>query len=174
MTSTAAGETPALLCYDGSDVARSAIEHAGALFVGGVAVVLTVWESLGSAVLRYGPRPRGTLSTDLREISEEVIDEIDGRTAEEARATATEGARIATAAGFDARPEARRALARAAERQEVTVWRAILDVADEEQAGVVVLGSRGRSGIRSALLGSVSYGVVHHSRRPLLVVPPAE
>ena len=173
MTSEAAGEAPALLCYDGSDVARSAIEHAGAVLGGGAAVVLTVWESLGSAVLRYGPRPHGALSTDLREISEEVIDEIDGRTADEAGQTAVEGAEIATAAGFAARPEARRALGRAAERQEVTVWRAILDVADDEQAAVVVLGSRGRSAIKSAILGSVSYGVVHHSRRPLLVVPPA-
>ena len=174
MTSNAADKTPALLCYDGSDVAGTAIEHAGTLLGGGAAVVLTVWESLGSALLRYGPRARGPLSTDLREVSEEVIDEIDGRTAGEAQATAVEGAEIATAAGFDARPEARRALARAAERREVTVWRAILDVADHEGAGVVVLGSRGRSGIRSALLGSVSYGVVHHSRRPLLVVPPAD
>jgi nucleotide-binding universal stress UspA family protein len=37
---------------------------------------------------------------------------------------------------------------------------------------VEVLGSRGRSGGRSALLASVSYGVVHHSRRPVLIVPP--
>ncbi|MDQ3936027.1 MAG: universal stress protein, partial [Actinomycetota bacterium] len=61
----------------------------------------------------------------------------------------------------------------AAERDAATVWHAIVEAADELDARVVVLGSRGLSGVRSALLGSVSYGVVHHSRRPLLVVPPA-
>ena len=48
----------------------------------------------------------------------------------------------------------------------------MLGGADEQDARAVVLGSRGRSGVRAALLGSVSYGVVHHSSRPLLVVPP--
>jgi nucleotide-binding universal stress UspA family protein len=101
-----------------------------------------------------------------------VVDELDTRTADAARATAAEGAALATAAGFDARPLARRALARAAERISVTVWRAVLDTADEEAAELVVLGSRGRSGVTSMVLGSVSYGVVHNSERPVLIVPP--
>jgi nucleotide-binding universal stress UspA family protein len=54
----------------------------------------------------------------------------------------------------------------------VTVWRAILDIADEQDAAVVVVGARGASGLSSALLGSVSYGLVHNSDRPVLVVPP--
>jgi nucleotide-binding universal stress UspA family protein len=60
------------------------------------------------------------------------------------------------------------------ERDAVTVWRAILDAADENDAAVVVVGARGRSGIGSALLGSVSYGVVHNSTLPVLVVPPTD
>jgi hypothetical protein len=39
---------PVLLCYDGSDLAKRAIERAGQAVVGGEAIVLTVWESLGS------------------------------------------------------------------------------------------------------------------------------
>jgi nucleotide-binding universal stress UspA family protein len=39
-------------------------------------------------------------------------------------------------------------------------------------AELIVLGSRGRSGIKSMVLGSVSYGVLHNSERPLLIVPP--
>lgn len=35
---------------------------------------------------------------------------------------------------------------------------------------VVVVGSRGRSGIKSALLGSVSNAVINHAERPALVV----
>lgn len=101
-----------------------------------------------------------------------MIDELDAGTADAARASAAEGAALAAAAGFDARPLARRALARTAERSTVTVWRVVLEAADEEAAELVVLGSRGRSGIGSMVLGSVSYGVVHNSERPVLIVPP--
>jgi nucleotide-binding universal stress UspA family protein len=63
-------------------------------------------------------------------------------------------------------------LARAAELTTVTVWRAVLDVADEQAASLIVLGSRGRSSVKSMVLGSVTYGAVHDSERPVLVVPP--
>jgi nucleotide-binding universal stress UspA family protein len=50
------------------------------------------------------------------------------------------------------------------------VAQAILRAADEYEAMAVVVGSRGRSGWRSMLLGSVSNAVVHHSTKPVLVV----
>jgi nucleotide-binding universal stress UspA family protein len=167
------GDRPALLCYDGSDPARRAIEHAGVLLGGGPAVVLTVWESVGSGVLRHGVPLPGEIGRETTTIAQDVIDELDRGMAERASAAAAEGAELATTAGFVARPEARRALARTAERDTVTVWRAVLDYADEVDARVIVIGSRGRSGVSSALLGSVSYGVVHNSTRPLLLTPPA-
>jgi nucleotide-binding universal stress UspA family protein len=36
---------------------------------------------------------------------------------------------------------------------------------------LVVMGSRGRTGIGAMLLGSVSHNVVHHSHVPVLIVP---
>jgi nucleotide-binding universal stress UspA family protein len=161
-----------LLCYDGSDNARRAIERAGQLLGGGEAVVLTVWESLGSAILRRVQSASTELGREARGIAEEVVDELDASGADAARATALEGAALATGAGFDARPLFPRAVARAAERTAVTVWRAVLDAADEEGTELIVLGSRGRSGVKSMVLGSVSYGVVHNSGRPVLIVPP--
>jgi nucleotide-binding universal stress UspA family protein len=48
---------------------------------------------------------------------------------------------------------------------------AILRAADEYDALAIVVGSRGRGPIAGALLGSVTYQVVHRSTRPVLVVP---
>jgi nucleotide-binding universal stress UspA family protein len=48
--------------------------------------------------------------------------------------------------------------------------REIVSLADEINAGLIVMGSRGRGGIRRALLGSVSDSVVRHAHCPVLVV----
>jgi hypothetical protein len=47
-------------------------------------------------------------------------------------------------------------------------------VADEIDAGPIVLGARGLGRIESKLLGSVSIAVVFHATRPVLVVPHHE
>ena len=46
----------------------------------------------------------------------------------------------------------------------------ILRVGEEIDAGLIVMGSRGRGGIRRALMGSVSDSVVRHAHCPVLVV----
>jgi len=48
--------------------------------------------------------------------------------------------------------------------------RAIVELSEEVGAGLVVIGSRGLSGLKRALMGSVSEGVVHHAHCPVLVV----
>lgn len=49
----------------------------------------------------------------------------------------------------------------------------ILEVCEEEGAELVVLGSRGRAGLKAALLGSVSAEVAAGSPCPCVIVPPA-
>jgi nucleotide-binding universal stress UspA family protein len=48
--------------------------------------------------------------------------------------------------------------------------REIVELAENLSAGLVVMGSRGRGGIRRALMGSVSDSVVRHAHCPVLVV----
>jgi nucleotide-binding universal stress UspA family protein len=46
----------------------------------------------------------------------------------------------------------------------------IVALAEEIEAGLIVIGSRGRGGMRRALMGGVSDSVVHHAHCPVLVV----
>jgi nucleotide-binding universal stress UspA family protein len=48
----------------------------------------------------------------------------------------------------------------------------LADLADDERAQLVVVGSRGRGPLRAALLGSVSTSLIGLARCPVLVVPP--
>ena len=43
---------------------------------------------------------------------------------------------------------------------------------EEENASIIVLGSRGQGAVRRTFLGSVSDYVVHHSHAAVCVVPP--
>ena len=69
-----------------------------------------------------------------------------------------------TAAGVPATGEVHRELA-------TGIGGAMIDVALAHQAGLLVVGTRGRSDLTSMLLGSVAHEVVHKSTLPVLVVP---
>jgi nucleotide-binding universal stress UspA family protein len=47
----------------------------------------------------------------------------------------------------------------------------VLEQVRKAQHDLVVMGSRGRTGIGAMLVGSVSHNVVHHSQVPVLIVP---
>ena len=148
-----------LVAYDGSDPARHAIEEAGRLFPGAAARVLTVWRSVGRAA--------GAARVALPdEVIAQAVRNLDQEAEAGAAKTADEGAAVARKAGLDASP--------AAERTADSLWTVILSYADEHDAAAIVVGSRGQSAVRSALLGSVSNGVVNNSRRPVVVVHPAD
>jgi nucleotide-binding universal stress UspA family protein len=81
------------------------------------------------------------------------------------RATAADRAPLdeALALAEDAGVEATAELLRGEPVDEIVAY------ADSVAADVIVIGSRGHGAIASALLGSVSLGVLHESRRPVLV-----
>jgi nucleotide-binding universal stress UspA family protein len=55
--------------------------------------------------------------------------------------------------------------------REKGIGEALIEVAMSHQAGLIVLGTRGRSNVKSMLLGSVAHDVVCKSPLPVLVVP---
>jgi nucleotide-binding universal stress UspA family protein len=65
----------------------------------------------------------------------------------------------------------------AAEGGHATAARAVAETlavhARQRRAALVVVGSRGRSVVREALLGSVAVATLHHAHRPVMVVPHA-
>jgi nucleotide-binding universal stress UspA family protein len=47
---------------------------------------------------------------------------------------------------------------------------AIVDYAEKNRIDLIVVGTKGRSGFKKLLLGSVASGVVHHARCPVMIV----
>jgi nucleotide-binding universal stress UspA family protein len=149
MTST--NDSPILICYDGSDDAARAIATAATLLGPRRAVVLDIAPPLTGAesVAAVSSLVPGSAFEDLN--------------VTEADEVATQGADIARSAGFDA--EARAAVM-------APTWQGIVDVADELDTPVIVIGSRGLSGLREIVDGSLSHQVAEHAGRPVLIVPP--
>jgi nucleotide-binding universal stress UspA family protein len=48
---------------------------------------------------------------------------------------------------------------------------ALMDIAAQEQADLIVVGSRGRGGFTELLLGSVGHHLTLHARIPVTIVP---
>lgn len=143
-----------VIAYDGSEHARRAVERAGAVLQPGPAVVVCVWLPLEQAA------PAATLGASAGLVIAGAR-ELDTAARERAEAVAAEGAELARAAGFDAE-------ARAIEGG-ASPWHAIVHCAEQLDASVIVTGSRGRSSVAAALLGSTAQGVLHHAGRPVLV-----
>jgi nucleotide-binding universal stress UspA family protein len=143
------GAGPVLFAYDGSEQAKAAIRAAAQQLVPGRdAIVLTVWEPLAAF----------SIGAPISAASE-----IEAGLETEARKTAGDGARLARAVGFGARPMVASGL---------PVWRTLIEAADEHDAGIVVMGSHGRTGISLVLMGSVATAVARHAARPVLIVHP--
>jgi nucleotide-binding universal stress UspA family protein len=145
-----------LLGCDGSDNAKDAIERAGVLFKGQPAIVVFVWGQYAEIVARA--------SAGLARVAGSAdYERLDDASREYAAQQAGEGVALARDAGLDATP---RTVARSG-----SMANTILKEADAVDADVIVLGSRGRGGIGSFLLGSVSHEVLQSADRPVLVVP---
>jgi nucleotide-binding universal stress UspA family protein len=144
-------ERPILICYDGSNEARRAIAVAGDLLAHSEAVIVDVTPPL-------------TLEEEEAALLTPVIpDNVEQRVRDE-RTIGRRGEQLARARGFEA--DERVVVA-------APTWQGIVEAADEMDAAVIVVGSRGLSGARALFEGSLTHELLQHSGRPLLIVPPA-
>jgi nucleotide-binding universal stress UspA family protein len=153
-----------LLPFDRSEDSGAAIGRIATLAPDAEVTVLTVWAPGGGEArppsadpVHAVPRPAGPagLATSRTTAADD-----DAR--EDAVARAAVGARHAAAAGLRARRRSQPAPAGAVA--------AIVAVADEIGADLVVMGRHGRSGRRYRELGETVRGVLEHTGRPVLVV----
>lgn len=144
-------KAPVLICYDGSENANDAIDVAARLLGDRRAVVVDIGSEITAAesLATLSPVVPGSAFEDLNTA--------------DARQRAQAGAERANRAGFEA--EARAELAS-------PLWEGVVDIADEIDASVIVIGSRGLNGFQEAFRGSFSHQVAEHAGRPVLIVPP--
>ena len=148
-----------LIAYDGSEPARNAITHAGRLFPGAQAVVATVWTSMREAA-------RAARVALPQSMIDDAVHNFDAAT--EASAAGPRAKAPSSRARRAWRPR------RCTLQADRSVAGSLLARADELDAAAVIVGSRGLSAVKSVLLGSVSNAIVHQSRRPVVIVHPAD
>ena len=141
-------DQPILIAYDGSDQAKAAIALAGRnLRTPHGAVVVSVFEPLGA--IPFWGVPVARVPAPFIQEAEDA-----------AKKVSEEGAELARKAGFEAT---------SAVIQGSPVWEKIVQAARSEGAGIIVIGSHGRSGVRYAAMGSVATAVAHHATVPVLI-----
>ena len=126
MSQEARADASVLIAYDGSDYAKAAITQAGRqLRTPRAAIVLSVFEPLEALPfwgVAYARVPAG-----FAEEAEQQANDV-----------ALEGATLAGEAGFEAEATA---------IEGSPVWKRITEVAKDREAGLIVIGSHGRSGL---------------------------
>jgi nucleotide-binding universal stress UspA family protein len=152
-----AGAAPAVFAFDGSSPASHALDVAGMLLTPRPAVVATAWETASYAVgVALLAVPAG--------VAQHGAQSLDAASCSAAAATAGEGATSLAAAGWTSDP-----LAVEARRNPAT---AIIGLAAERDAALIVTGTRGRARLSAALLGSTAEALIRHAGRPVLLVAP--
>jgi nucleotide-binding universal stress UspA family protein len=157
-------ERPVVVGFDGSDESEAAVREAAALFRDRTLVVVSVWEPrLGLALTRAPDDLSGVSSTSP---SPETMAMMNRVQRDRATDTATAGAELARALGATVDPHP--------VPDKVNIAETIAGVAERRDAAAIVVGSRGLGRIRSTLLGSTSQGLLHHTKRPVVVVRAPE
>ena len=145
---------PILVCYDGSEGSKTALELAASLLAPRAAVVTCYWQPFAETTKRLG--------VDLLELVQDAAS-INEREEQLAADLAAEGAERARSLGLEAESRAIKI--------DGPIDEAILIHAEALDACLIVLGARKRSTLRSLLVGAVANEVVQRATRPVLLAP---
>ena len=156
---TADGE-PIVVAFDGSEESEAAVRTAAKLCGPRRVVVVSVWEPGLAMAMATTYDPTGGVGY-VPPSGEDIL-AIDRAQRDHAADVAASGARLASELGAVAEPYA--------VADEADIAATVAHVADELDAVAIVVGSRGLGGMRSRLLGSTSNGLLHRTRRPVVVV----
>jgi nucleotide-binding universal stress UspA family protein len=135
---------------DGSDTAKEAVRQAAEL-------TKTMGAKL-HLVSAYEPVPEGRLRQERQQVPDDLQwmvnpkEDVEGTLKEAATALEEQGVEVATYA------------------REGDPADAILDVAEEENADLIVVGNKGMTGARRFLLGSVPNKVSHHAPSSVMII----
>ncbi len=138
-----------LVPLDGSDTSQAALHTA-----------IGMAQAFGSSLVLvsvYDPFPFIVAGPDYGYAQVQYVDAVKA----ESEATVLAGRQLAEAAGLQVATQVIDA---------PKTWRAILDAAAATQAGLIVMGSHGRSGLDKLVMGSVAHSVLQHAPLPVLVV----
>jgi nucleotide-binding universal stress UspA family protein len=135
---------------DGSETATEAVRQAADL-AGKVGAVLTI-------VSAFEPVPQSRLREERQQIPEDVAHTIGPR--EDVDSTLAAAAKMVEDTGVKAETFARQG----------DPADAILDVAEEQNADLIMVGNKGMTGAKRFLLGSVPNKVSHHAPCSVLIV----
>jgi nucleotide-binding universal stress UspA family protein len=135
---------------DGSETAKEAVRQATSLA-----------KDLGATldlVSAYEPVPSGRLRQEAKEVPEDLAWMVNPR--EDVEATLSDAADEARESGVEVNTFARQG----------DPADAILDVAEERKADLIVVGNKGMTGAKRFLLGSVPNKVSHHAPCSVLII----
>src|ERR671929_163814 len=135
---------------DGSETAKEAVRQATSLA-----------KDLGASldlVSAYEPVPSGRLRQEAKEVPEDLQWMVNPR--EDVDATLADAADEAREAGVEVNTFARQG----------DPADAILDVAEERKADLIVVGNKGMTGAKRFLLGSVPNKVSHHAPCSVMII----
>jgi nucleotide-binding universal stress UspA family protein len=135
---------------DGSETAREAVRQA-----------VELAKSVGAELLlvsAYQPVSRVTVSNEIRHVPDDVQWMVSAR--EDVATLLSEAAATAEAAGIAVQTFPRQG----------DPADAILDVAEERDADLIVVGNKGMTGAKRFLLGSVPNRVSHHAPCSVLII----
>jgi len=140
-----------LVAIDGSEDSTKAVKAACAI-AKCLGSKLTLLHVYSVPVYSYGG-PGGLPQVSIQSLA--------ATAKEKAVAVVNEGVKMAESEGVEVTGEA---------QESTSVVEAIVDTASKEKSQLVVIGTRGMTGFKKMLLGSVSNGVVNHSPCPVMVV----